>query len=195
MIEFRKTKFIKSCPNRTQANLEPLPEIIFIGKSNVGKSSLINALCENKSLAFTSSKPGHTRLLNYFNVNNHCYLVDAPGYGYNAAGQSHTLLFGEMMEDYFSSNKDLAVVVYLLDSRRVPNEDDIDFYNFLTDNNIPFIIVMTKCDKLNQSEKAKIQKNLINAFGIIDKSNILLTSIKNQSSLLELKKSIANFIK
>ena len=115
MIEFRKTKFIKSCPNRTQANLDPLPEIIFIGKSNVGKSSLINALCENKSLAFTSSKPGHTRLLNYFNVNNQCYLVDAPGYGYNAAGQSHTLLFGEMMEDYFSSNNDLAVVVYLLD--------------------------------------------------------------------------------
>ena len=100
-----------------------------------------------------------------------------------------------MMEDYFSSNKDLAVVVYLLDSRRVPNEDDIDFYNFLTDKNIPFIIVMTKCDKLNQSEKAKIQKNLLNAFGIIDKSNIMLTSIKNQSSLIELKKSIANFIK
>ena len=101
-----------------------------------------------------------------------------------------------MMEDYFSSNNDLAVVVYLLDSRRVPNEEDIDFYNFLTDtNNIPFIIVMTKCDKLNQSEKAKIHKNLTSSFGNIDKSNVLLTSIKNQSSLLELKKSIANFIK
>ena len=194
MIDFRKTKFIKSCPNKSQAILEDLPEIVFIGKSNVGKSSLINAICENKSLAFTSSKPGHTRLLNYFNVDNKCYLVDAPGYGYSAAGQKHTLLFGEMMEDYFSNDENLAVVVYLLDSRRTPNEEDIDFYQFLCDNDIPFIIVMTKCDKLNQSEKAKIFKNLTNSFENFDKTKVTLASIKDPNKLLNVKKAIASFI-
>ena len=106
----------------------------------------------------------------------------------------NTLLFGEMMEDYFSNDANLAVVVYLLDSRRAPNEEDIDFYQFLCDNDIPFIIVMTKCDKLNQSEKAKIFKNLANSFENFDKTKVILASIKDPNKLLNVKKAIASFI-
>ncbi len=194
MIEFRKTKFVKSCPSVLNAPDVRLDEIAFIGKSNVGKSSLINAICENKSLAFTSSKPGHTRLLNYYNVNNQCYLVDAPGYGYSAAGQKHAVNFGDMMEEYFANNNYLKVVCYLIDSRRVPSEDDVDFYNFLNDNNIPFILVVTKCDKLNQSEKSKVMKNLKSAFKDLNESKIVLTAYNNQNMLLNLKKTIASYL-
>lgn len=195
MIEFRKARFLQSCTGLKNAPQEKLPEIVFIGKSNVGKSSLINALCDNKSLAFTSSKPGHTRLLNYFEIKEQCYLVDAPGYGYSSAGQKHAVNFGEMMEDYFSSSEHIAVVCYLLDSRRVPSDDDIDFFEFLKENNLPFIIVLTKCDKLNQSEKAKIAKNIKQAFGEIDMNDLSYSSIVDKNSMENLKKKIASFIK
>ena len=182
MINFRKAKFVKSATNRTECPND-LSEIVFIGKSNVGKSSLINALCDNKGLAFTSSKPGHTRLLNYFLIDSQFYLVDAPGYGYSAAGQKHTMIFGDMMEDYFGGKEQIRCVVFLLDSRRELNNDDFDFYEFLIENNIPYIICMTKCDKLNQSEKAKMMKVINTSLPNLDKSNLFFTSCKDQRSL------------
>ena len=159
MINFRKINFVKSAPTYLEKPEKNLPEILFVGKSNVGKSSLINALANNKNLAFTSSKPGFTKLLNYFEVDNTFYLVDAPGYGYTISGSKHIDAFSKMMESYFD-NPNLKGVVFIVDSRHKLSKDDVDFYNYIVDKNVPFILVASKVDKLNQSEKAAMKKNI-----------------------------------
>lgn len=153
MINFTNTKFVKSAPSLKEAPQGMFPEVLLVGKSNVGKSSLINALCNKKALAFASSKPGHTRLLNYYNVDDKLYLVDAPGYGYAKGGFDLDKLFGEMMEDYFSNVTRLKMVLVLLDSRRELSEDDLEIIEYLRSKNIKFLLTFTKVDKINQSEK------------------------------------------
>ena len=153
MINFSNTKFIKSAPSLKDAPQGQFPEVLLVGKSNVGKSSLINSLCNKKSLAFTSSKPGHTRLLNYYNVDDKLYLVDAPGYGYAKGGFDLDKLFGEMMDDYFSRVTRLKLVLVLLDSRRELSEDDIEIINYLEEKGHRYILTFTKVDKINQSER------------------------------------------
>ena len=160
MINFSNTTFVKSTPNLKEAPQGLFPEVLLVGRSNVGKSSLINALCNKKALAFTSSKPGHTRLLNYYNVDDKLYLVDAPGYGYAKGGFDLDKLFGEMMEDYFTNATRIKLVLVLLDSRRELNEDDIEIINYLEEKNIKYRLVFTKVDKINQSEKHKLNQNI-----------------------------------
>lgn len=195
MIDFRRAQFVLSSPNRSSKPSDVKKEIVFIGRSNVGKSSLLNAICNNRSLAFTSSKPGHTRLLNYYSLGDGHYLVDAPGYGYSAAGKGHTIAFGEMMEDYFEDNHTLKGIVYLLDSRRKVNEEDQDFLHYLLEQHIPIAIVITKCDKLNQKEKAQALKNLSTAFPNYLFENLLYVSIKQKESLVKIQKVLLDFFK
>ena len=175
MIDFHKTTFVKSATTYLDKPEKDLVEVLFVGKSNVGKSSLINALVKNKNLAFTSSKPGFTKLLNYFEVDNTFYLVDAPGYGYTISGSRHLDNFGKMMESYFK-NPRLAGVVFIVDSRHKLGENDIDFYHFIKDNNIPFILVASKVDKLNQSEKAAMKRNIANV--CLDEEFVAISSLK-----------------
>ncbi len=165
MINFAKAKFIKSAQTYSQKPEKNLKEIVFVGKSNVGKSSLINALVKNKGLAKTSSKPGYTKLLNYFEIDEKFYLVDAPGYGYTASGGKLLDSFSKMMETYFE-NPSLAGVVFIVDSRHKLSENDIDFYNFIVEKDVPFLLVASKCDKLNQSEKAAMKKHITVDLGI-----------------------------
>ena len=195
MLNFRGAKFIKSATSKLDRPEKKLKEVLFVGRSNVGKSSLINALVDNKSLCFTSSKPGHTRLLNYFEIKDSCYLVDAPGYGYSKAGHQHDENFAKMMEDYFSYNNELSLVVFLIDSRREVREEEMDLFNLFNDDHIPYVIVLTKCDKLNQSEKAKAIKEINTSLSHVDKSNIIFTSINDKKSIESLQKYIANAIK
>ena len=160
MINFLNATFIKSCPNRDERPQVQKPEVLIVGRSNVGKSSLINALTQRKRLAFTSSKPGHTRLLNYYDIDGRFYLVDAPGYGYAKGGIDLDKLFAEMMDSYFSNNKDLKLVLILLDARRELNNDDIEIIDYVKENNIPLAVVITKCDKVNQKERSALNKHL-----------------------------------
>ena len=160
MINFANTTFVKSAPDLVNAPQGGYPEVLLVGRSNVGKSSLINALCHKKGLAFTSSKPGHTRLLNYYDVDHQLYLVDAPGYGYAKGGFDLDKLFMTMMDDYFSKVTRLKRVLVLLDSRRELNEDDVDIINYLIEKDIKFTLVFTKVDKVNQSEKYHLLKSL-----------------------------------
>ena len=160
MINFKNSTFIKSLTDVKEKPSGQLPEVLIVGKSNVGKSSLINALTSHTRLAFTSSKPGHTKLLNYFNIDNKFYLVDAPGYGYAKGGVDLDRLFGEMMEQYFVDNHELKLVLLLLDSRREFNQNDLEILSYVQQENIPFYLVVTKVDKVNQSEKAKLNKHL-----------------------------------
>lgn len=192
MINFRNTVFIKSAPDYKDAPEKTLGEILFVGRSNVGKSSLINALCDHSSLAFTSSKPGYTKLLNFFSVDQKFYLVDAPGYGYSKLNGAHYLFFGDLMENYFKTTKTLKGVVFLLDSRRELNEDDIDIYQYLLQNDIPTIIVMTKSDKINQKEKAFITRHLNES--ILGDEKPIFVSSKNKKGIENLKTAIEKLI-
>ena len=188
MINFSNVTFIKSAPGLSDAPKGGYPEVLIVGKSNVGKSSLINSLCGRKSLAFTSSKPGHTRLLNYYDVDHRFYLVDAPGYGYAKGGIDLDALFGEMMSNYFIEAKKLKLVLLLLDARRVFGDNDLDILDYLKEYHINFYLVVTKIDKVNQSEKSKLLKHLKEMK--IEEEKIYLTSSLEVKTLAKLKSGI-----
>ena len=191
MINFRNSTFIKSTPSVKERPLDQFPEVLIVGKSNVGKSSLINALCQRKALAFTSSKPGHTRLLNYYNIGDAFYLVDAPGYGYAKGGIDLDRLFGEMMEEYFVDNQFLKLVLLLIDSRREFSENDLEILHYLQENSIPYFVVITKTDKINQKGKSQLNKRLLE---LDIKENIYFTSVNEPRTLEKLRLGIEQYI-
>ncbi|GAB6092207.1 ribosome biogenesis GTP-binding protein YihA/YsxC [Furfurilactobacillus curtus] len=141
-----------------------LPEIALAGRSNVGKSSLINTLINRKAYARTSSQPGKTQTLNFYNVEQQVYFVDVPGYGFAKVSKKAREAFGQMIETYLSTRKPLRGVILLVDARHDPSEDDISMYDWLTYYDIPLLVVATKSDKIakgkwNQSE-SRIRKGL-----------------------------------
>lgn len=188
MINFNNVTFVKSCPTRKEKPQVQKSEVLIVGKSNVGKSSLINALCNKKKMAFTSSKPGHTRLLNYYDIDGAFYMVDAPGYGYAKGGLDLDRLFANMMESYFDNNNELKLVLILLDARRELSVDDQEIIDFVKQSDVSYFIVVTKYDKVNQKEKAALNKRL--AAEGFDKEQIFYTSSLNNDGLNLLKKGI-----
>lgn len=143
----------KDCPDPT------LPEYAFIGRSNVGKSSLINALCDHKGLAKTSSTPGKTQLINHFIINDNWYLCDLPGYGYAKVSKKSREEWGKMIRGYVLNRPNLMNTFVLVDSRIKPQQIDIDFMLDLGENGVPFSIIFTKADKLKQKDLAANVKN------------------------------------
>ncbi|MGN0166398.1 MAG: ribosome biogenesis GTP-binding protein YihA/YsxC [Acetatifactor sp.] len=133
------------------------PEVAFAGKSNVGKSSLINALMNRKSLARTSAQPGKTQTINYYNINDAMYFVDLPGYGYAKANENVKAQWGKMIEDYLHKSKQLKCVFLLIDIRHAPSENDCIMYDWIVRNGYHPVIIATKLDKINRSQ---IQKQL-----------------------------------
>ena len=133
------------------------PEVAFAGKSNVGKSSLINALMNRKSLARTSAQPGKTQTINYYNINDAMYFVDLPGYGYARANESVKAQWGKMIEDYLHKSRQLKCVFLLIDIRHAPSENDCIMYDWIVRNGYHPVIIATKLDKINRSQ---IQKQL-----------------------------------
>lgn len=133
------------------------PEVAFAGKSNVGKSSLINALMNRKSLARTSAQPGKTQTINYYHINDAVYFVDLPGYGFARASESVKAQWGKMIEDYLHKSKQLKAVFLLIDIRHAPSENDCIMYDWICRNGYQPIIIATKLDKINRSQ---IQKQL-----------------------------------
>ena len=129
-----------------------LPEYAFIGRSNVGKSSLINMLCNRKKLAKTSSRPGKTQLINHFLINKQWYLVDLPGYGYARVSKTQKKFFNKFITDYFIKRKELIAAFLLIDLRHKSQTLDLEFMRWLSENYIPFSIVFTKADKLKEKE-------------------------------------------
>lgn len=140
---------VKECPDTT------LPEFAFIGRSNVGKSSLINMLMQRKDLAKTSGAPGKTRLINHFKVNESWYLVDLPGYGYAKVSKTDRASFMKMIYDYFENRENMVNAFVLIDSRHAPLKSDLEFMVWLGEHGIPFSIIMTKLDKLSSSDLKK----------------------------------------
>ena len=150
-MKIKSAKFIKSSNHAADCPSDFFPEYAFIGRSNVGKSSLINCLCNNKKLAKTSSRPGKTRLINHFIINSSWYLVDLPGYGYANASKTEVKEFQGIIKDYFFLRKQLILAFVLIDIRHDAQKKDIEFMKWLTTNDIAFSIIFTKIDKLSQS--------------------------------------------
>ena len=142
---------VSKCPN------EPLPEYAFIGRSNVGKSSLINMLTGRNSLAKTSGKPGKTQLINHFKINGNWYLVDLPGYGYARVSKSTKETFQKFITDYFERREQLVCAFVLVDIRLEAQKIDLEFINYLGETQVPFCIVFTKADKIS---RGKIQQHV-----------------------------------
>lgn len=156
MYQVKQSEYLLSAAWKSQWPDESLPEICLAGRSNVGKSSFINAMCNRKNLARVSSTPGKTRTLNFYDINHELRFVDVPGYGYAKVNDKINLQFGEMMETYISERKNLKAMILLVDLRHNPTADDISMYEFVKYYNLPVILVATKEDKVKRSE---IKKN------------------------------------
>lgn len=149
------------------------PEVAFAGKSNVGKSSLINALMNRKALARTSAQPGKTQTINYYNVNDAIYFVDLPGYGYAKANERVKAQWGKMIEDYLHRSKQLKAVFLLIDIRHEPSNNDVIMYDWICNNGYYPIIIATKLDKINRSQIQKQVKLIRTTLGA-DKETIII---------------------
>ncbi len=154
-MKIKSAEFVISNTNVEKCPQERIPEYAFIGRSNVGKSSLINMLMERKDLAKTSGKPGKTQLINHFKINDNWFLVDLPGYGYAQVSKTKRKKFQGYIEDYFLKREQLVCAFVLIDSRHNPQKIDLDFMRFLGEKQIPFAIIFTKTDKLPSSKLNK----------------------------------------
>lgn len=148
-MDIKSAEFIISNTDYLKCPDSRLPEYAFIGRSNVGKSSLINMLCDRKGLAMTSSKPGKTLLINHFLINKNWYLVDLPGYGYATTGKKMREQLQEIIENYILNREQLTCLFLLIDCRHEPQKIDLEFMEWLGENDVPFSIVFTKLDKLS----------------------------------------------
>ncbi|MDO6819959.1 ribosome biogenesis GTP-binding protein YihA/YsxC [Zobellia sp. 1_MG-2023] len=156
-MNIKTANFIISNTDVARCPKEPLPEYAFIGRSNVGKSSLINSLTERKSLAKTSGRPGKTQLINHFKINENWFLVDLPGYGYARVSKKSKKTFQKYITDYFLKREQLVCAFVLVDIRHEPQKIDMEFMEWLGENGIPFCIIFTKADKLKPNA---IEKNV-----------------------------------
>jgi GTP-binding protein len=156
------SEYIISSPDYLQSPKPDKPEYAFIGRSNVGKSTLINMLCNNEKLAKTSGTPGKTQLINHFLINKEWYVVDLPGYGFAKVSQSQRKKWEKMIEDYLRNRQTLVNVFILIDSRHTPQKIDLDFVNQLGEWKTPFCIVFTKSDKENQRTVSANVKSFLN---------------------------------
>lgn len=155
---------------------EEYPNFMFIGRSNVGKSSFINALTGRKNLAYTSSKPGKTQTLNFYNINDQIFFVDVPGYGYAKQLVQNRLNFGKMIEDYFEHSKQLKAIFLIIDIRHAPSDDDILMYEYLNHFNLPVKVVATKVDKIGKTLIPRHRKLVLEKLKMTEADDLLVIS-------------------
>ncbi|MBP9793007.1 MAG: YihA family ribosome biogenesis GTP-binding protein [Flavobacterium sp.] len=156
-MKINTAEFVISNSDVSKCPLERLPEYAFIGRSNVGKSSLINMLTNHKNLAKTSGKPGKTQLINHFKINSNWFLVDLPGYGYARVSKKTKAIFQQFITDYFEKREQLVCAFVLIDIRLEAQKIDLEFINYLGEIEVPFCIIFTKSDKIS---KGKIEQNV-----------------------------------
>ena len=180
---------------RSQYPDDGKPEFLLVGRSNVGKSSFINAILGRKNLAHTSSKPGKTQTLNFYGVNNSFYLIDVPGYGYASVDKKTQAKFGMMIEEYLEKRDQLKRVFMIVDFRHKPTEDDLLMYNFLKYYNLPVTIVATKADKVTGNKKQKNLKIVLDTLDLVVGDDLVVFSSVTKlgvKEVLEKIESLAN---
>ncbi len=177
---------------RSQYPDDQQAEFLLVGRSNVGKSSFINTLLERKNLAYTSSKPGKTQTLNFYQVNQSFYLIDVPGYGYADVSKQVQAKFGMMIEEYLEKRKQLRRVFMIIDFRHKPSEDDILMYNFLKYYHLPVTVVATKVDKIGSSKRDKCKKAITDTLDLVVGDNLVLFSSVTKEGREEVLQLIDN---
>ena len=164
-MNVNNVEMVMSAVSAAQYPTDGKPEIALVGRSNVGKSSLTNTLIQRKNFARTSSQPGKTQTLNFYDVENQLYFVDVPGYGYAKVSKKQREAFGNMIEEYITSRKQLRGFISLVDARHDPSEDDVAMYEWLHYYNIPILVVATKSDKISKSKFNKYENNIKKQLG------------------------------
>lgn len=193
-MQFKKAHFVTSAPSLDVCPNPHFPEICLAGRSNVGKSTLINALVNHKGLARTSNVPGKTQQMNYYLVDDKAYLVDLPGFGYAQVSKKERERWGQDIRDYLLERSTLRLVIHLVDIRHEPTELDEQFFYWLGVNRVPFAVVLTKGDKISynkqQQSRARVKR-------ILDEMNIevpiIISSAKDKTGIKEIKKLISEF--
>ncbi len=187
-ININNVDLIISAVVKEQYPVHDLKEIAMCGRSNVGKSSFINSILSRNNIARVSSKPGKTKTINFFNIDNKKVLVDIPGYGYAKVSKNIREKLYDMIVEYFINSKNLACVFHLLDSRHKPSEEDIMMNEFLNYYKIPFYVILTKTDKISKNELSKNQKKIENLLDLSFNLGIISYSIiskKNKNFILD----------
>lgn len=183
----KKSEYAVSAVKESQYPKDNFPEIALAGRSNVGKSSLINTLINRKNLARTSSQPGKTQTLNFYRINGEFYLVDVPGYGYAKVSQKKRQEFGEMIQDYLETRENLKGLMILVDGRHEPTKDDIAMYQYAQYLDLPILVVATKIDKIKKSQVNKAISVIKKSLGLRDKDQLLTFSSVQKFHLAELQ--------
>ena len=192
-MEIKNVKFVTSVADSRKMIMDDKSQVAFVGRSNVGKSSLINMLLKHNKLAKTSSTPGRTRLINYFQANDDVYFVDLPGYGYAKASKSEVDGWQSMIEPYLIENEQLKCVCMLVDSRYEPTVQDKQMLKFLNYYQIPFIIIATKCDKFGKSQVKPQMVKIANFLGV-GKDNVFPSSGDTGYGRLDILNKLDQFV-
>ncbi len=186
-MDYSKAQFERAYGTFEQLPASTMPEIVFSGRSNVGKSSLINKVFNRKNLARVSSVPGKTITINFYSCGNDAKIVDLPGYGYAKVAKSEKTRWANMMEQYFNSGRDIKLVVQLVDMRHPATADDIMMMEFLEHTGIDYIVVMTKSDKLNKGEYKSRVENSRQELNFVDPENIIPFSSQTGENVDKIK--------
>ena len=165
-MQIKNPKFEVSAVSSKQYPTNGLPEIVLVGKSNVGKSSFINTMINRKALARTSSEPGKTRQINFYNIDENFYFVDLPGYGYSKMSKKEQEQVGKFIEQYLFHRKEIALIIFLVDIRHNPTENDRLMYNYVMKSNLPFIVLANKADKIAPTKVNSYVEDLKTELGI-----------------------------
>jgi len=193
-INYRKTRFLKVAATIAQCPDTELPEVVLSGKSNVGKSSLINAIADNKKLARVSSAPGKTREVVYFEADGKLLFADLPGYGYAKASKEVKERFSKLCDDYFRSGRNISLVLHLIDIRHEPSAADKSMIEFLNSASLPYFIVFTKCDKLSKMQVKNHINMMAKYLDFCEDASVFAVSSDKKQGVKELCDSITEFI-
>lgn len=196
-INFRNTRFIAlaakidQCPSQIDpATGSVMPEIVMSGKSNVGKSSLINAMSDNKKLARVSGTPGKTRAVIYFNCDKKLLIADLPGYGYAKVSREAKESFSKLADDYFTCGRNINLVLHLIDIRHEPSKEDVGMLEYLNSTNTPYFVVFTKCDKFSRAQLMKRIKELELEYKFDESARVFTISSQTKAGIKDLTDAI-----
>ena len=194
-MKITSAQFVKSAVWPPQYPPAIMPEIAFVGRSNVGKSSLMNTLVGRKNLAKTSNTPGRTQLINFFTVNETISFVDLPGYGFAKVPRSVKKDWGDMMEAYLRERQSLCLVIFILDIRRDPNADDLSLRDWLDHYRIPYLYILTKSDKLSNNQAIARKRAIEKMLRISSEKKTILFSAKTQKGKVEILEFLENHLR